>query len=319
MRPSLARRGDRTDGGSLNVTFEYVPKAGRAGSAGTEPCGSDSRSIDLLAIAQRARMRVLDMCAGRGQGYAGQGLALADVLAHLYFRVMRRRPDGTYLDRFVLSTGHSAIALFAILGEVGIVRTGRAQHLRPARLPDRGKPAGRHARLRDHRRVARPGPVPGSGDGVRRTAARDGARVYCLLSDGELEEGQVWEAAMSASHFRLDNLTVLIDNNHIQADGATAEVMGVEPVVERFSAFGFEAQRVDGHDHAELVKALPSDPPPGDRPRAVVLETVPGKGVPTFEKNHKVHYLRLGASAWTEAIAELGPIEGDPLHLLERP
>ena len=88
----------------------------------------------LAEIALRARRRVLDMCAGRGQGYAGQGLALADVLAHLYFRVMRRRSDGTYLDRFVLSTGHSAIALFAILGELGIYERGRAPHLRAARL-----------------------------------------------------------------------------------------------------------------------------------------------------------------------------------------
>ena len=121
----------------------------------------------------------------------------------------------------------------------------------------------------------------------------DGARVYCLVSDGELQEGQVWEAAMSASHFRLGNLTVLIDNNHIQADGATAEVMGVEPVVERFGAFGFDTVRVDAHDHVQLIEALPLTSRPGTSPRAVVLETVPGKGVPMFERHHKVHYLRL--------------------------
>ena len=127
---------------------------------------------ELMATAQRARMRVLQMCAGRGQGYAGQGLALADVLAHLYFRVMRRRADGTYLDRFVLSTGHSAIALFAMLGEARPLRTGRAEHIRSARIPDRGKPAGGDARVRDHRRLSGPGLIPGRRHGPRRTAAR---------------------------------------------------------------------------------------------------------------------------------------------------
>jgi transketolase len=263
-------------------------------------------ATELLATAQRARMRVLEMCAGRGQGYAGQGLALADVLAHLYFRVMRRRADGSYLDRFVLSTGHSAIALFAILGEIGMYEQDE--------LNTYGQPG---SRIEESPLEGTPGfEITGGslGQGLSQAVGMalgerllgSGARVYCLLSDGELEEGQVWEAAMSASHFKLDNLTVLVDNNRIQADGATAEVMGVEPVVERFRAFGFVAERVDGHDHAELSRVLPRDLPAGDRPRAVVLETVPGKGVPTFERNHKVHYLRLEAGAWRDAMAELG-------------
>jgi transketolase len=134
----------------------------------------------------------------------------------------------------------------------------------------------------------------------------NGARVYCMVSDGELQEGQVWEAAMSASHFHLDNLTLLVDNNNMQADGATSDVMAVEPVVDRLSAFGFDAVRVDAHDNAQLEKALPRDVPAQGRPRAVVLETVPGKGVPMFERHHKVHYLRLEPAVWQEAIAQLG-------------
>jgi transketolase len=261
--------------------------------------------LEIVAIADRARMRVLEMCAGRGQGYAGQGLALADVLAQLYFRVMRRHDDGTYLDRFVLSTGHSAIALFAILGEAGLYEQDE--------LNTYGQPG---SRIEESPLEGTPGfEITGGslGQGLSQAVGMalgerlhdSGARVYCLLSDGELEEGQVWEAAMSASHFKLGNLTVLVDNNHIQADGATAEVMAVEPVVERFSAFGFESVRIDAHDHAQLVQALPRNVPDRGRPRAVVLETVPGKGVPTFERHHKVHYLRLEASAWRDAMAEL--------------
>ena len=217
----------------------------------TSPCGPAGGSSTCARAA--------------GQGYAGQGLALADVLAHLYFRVMRRRPDGSYLDRFVLSTGHSAIALFAILGEVGAVRTGRTAHLRPARLPDRGKPAGRDARLRDHRRLARPGPVAGGRHGAWASGCAARAPASTAWSPTEsCRRARSGRRPCRPATSGSDNLTVLVDNNHMQADGATADVMGVEPVVERFSAFGFDAERVDAHDHAELEKALPRRPcPPG--------------------------------------------------------
>lgn len=260
---------------------------------------------DLAQVALGIRRRVIDMCRGRGQGYAGQGLALADVLAHLYFRVMRRKPDGSYLDRFVLSTGHSAIGLFATLGELGVYD--------PAELRTYGA-AG--SRIEESPLEGTPGfEITGGslGQGLSQAVGMalgerlrgSGARVYCLLSDGELQEGQVWEAAMSASHFGLGNLVALIDNNGMQADGPPAEVMGVEPVDERFRAFGFDAERISAHDHAALHRALPRNRDAG-RPAAVILETVPGKGVPTFEQHHKVHYLRLEPEIWEQAIAELG-------------
>jgi transketolase len=247
---------------------------------------------------------------GRGQGYAGQGLALADLLAHLYFRVMRRRPDGTYLDRFVLSTGHSAIGLFAILGELGVYQQDE--------LRTYGKPG---SRIEESPLEGTPGfEITGGslGQGLSQAVGmalgerlrQSGANVYCLVSDGELQEGQIWEAAMSASHFGLGNLIVLVDNNNMQADGTTADVMAVEPVDERFRAFGFEASRIDAHDHAELEKALPSGPTGRARPQAVVLQTVPGKGVPTFEHHHKVHYLRLEPRVWQDAMVELETVAG---------
>ncbi len=261
---------------------------------------------DLPEIAIRIRRRVLDMCTGRGQGYAGQGLALADVLVHLYFRVMRRQPDGSYLDRFVLSTGHSAIGLFATLGELGLYEQDE--------LHTYGQ-AG--SRIEESPLEGTPGfeITAGSlGQGLSQAVGMalgerlrgSGARVYCLLSDGELQEGQVWEAAMSANHYQLGNLTALIDNNNMQADGITSEIMNVEPVVERLTAFGFETRRIDAHDHEALARAIPSAGVLQDRPQAVVLQTVPGKGVPEFERHHKVHYLRLRQSDWSEAIAALG-------------
>jgi transketolase len=271
------------------------------------PSGSSEvQASPIPDIALRIRRRVVQMCMGRGQGYAGQGLALADVLAHLYFRAMRRQPDGSYLDRFVLSTGHSAIALFATLGELGLYDQEE--------LNTYGQPG---SRIEESPLEGTPGfeitggslgqglsQAVGMALGERLLGSR--ARVYCLLSDGELQEGQVWEAAMSASHFALGNLTALIDNNRMQADGATSEVMGVEPVVDRFAAFGFEATRINGHDYDALQKTLPGTAPADGPPRAVVLDTVPGKGVRSFEQHHKVHYLRLEESAWRNALVELG-------------
>jgi transketolase len=269
----------------------------------------EAAGTDLPATARRVRRRVLEMCLGRGQGYAGQGMALADVLTHLYFRAMRRNPDGTYLDRFVLSTGHSAIALFAVLGELGVYTDDE--------LRTYGQPG---SRIEESPLEGTPGfEITGGslGQGLSQAVGMalgerlraSGARVYCLISDGEMQEGQIWEAAMSAGHFRLSNLTLMVDNNHIQADGATEDVMSVEPVVERLTAFGFDTVRIDAHDHAALENALPREVPEGGGPRAVVLETVPGKGAPTFERHHKVHYLRLGPDVWQTAIAELGATE----------
>jgi transketolase len=267
--------------------------------------GAQPGPLDMAEVALRVRRRVIDMCRRRGQGYAGQGLALADVLAHLYFRVMRRRPDGSYLDRFVLSTGHSAIGLFATLGELGLYEQ---EELRSYGM------AG--SRIEESPLEGTPGfEITGGslGQGLSQAVGMalgerlrgSGARVYCLLSDGELQEGQVWEAAMSASHFGLGNLVVLIDNNRMQADGAPADVMGVEPVDERFRAFGFAAERISAHDHAALRRVLPGDTA-ATRPAAVVLETIPGKGVPSFEQHHKVHYLRLQPEVWDQALTELG-------------
>jgi transketolase len=217
---------------------------------------------------------------------------------------MRRRPDGSYLDRFVLSTGHSAIGLFATLGELGLygmeeLRSYGSDGSRIEESPLEGTPgfeitAGSLGQ----------GLSQAVGMALGERLRGSGARIYCLLSDGELQEGQVWEAAMSAAHFHLDNLAVLIDNNGMQSDGATTGIMGVEPVDERLRAFGFAAERVNAHDHAALDRALVT-PTTAGMPTCVVLQTTPGKGVPTFEEHHKVHYLRLEPAMWEQALTEL--------------
>ena len=260
---------------------------------------------DVLAVRRRAhaiRRTALEMCRGRGQGYAGQGLALADLMACLYFSAMARDADGALLDRFVLSTGHSAIALFAAMHELGEyeldeLRTYGMDGSRIEESPLEGTPG-----FEITGGSLGQGLSQAVGLAIGERLRGSGARVFCLLSDGELQEGQTWEAAMAASHHGLSDLVVLVDNNGIQADGATADVMAVEPVPDKFAAFGFDAERVDPHDVDALLAALARRP---GRPLALVLQTVPGKGVPSFETSRKVHYIRAADEVWTGALAEL--------------
>jgi transketolase len=131
------------------------------------------------------------------------------------------------------------------------------------------------------------------------------SRTFCLISDGELQEGQIWEAAMAAGHYKLGSLIVLVDNNRMQADGATADVMTVEPVPEKFAAFGFRAERVDANDLPALRAALERTRVSDGRPQVLVCETLPGKGAASLEAYEKVHYVRAAESVWLQALAEL--------------
>ena len=265
------------------------------------------RVDELAQHAQEIRRTVIRMCMGRGQGYAGQGLALADLVACLYFDELRRDEEGAFRDHLVLSTGHSAIALFAGLGELGIYDL--------AELETYGLDG---SRIEESPLEGTPGfEITGGslGQGLsqavgmalgERLSGR-GGRVYCLLSDGELQEGAVWEAAMAAGHYRLDDLVALVDNNHMQADGATADIMGVEPIPEKFESFGFASRRIDANSVDEVLAGFEYARATRGRPTALVCETIPGKGVPSFEMYEKVHYIRAAPEVWRRALEELAP------------
>jgi transketolase len=255
-------------------------------------------------LAQRAhsiRRTVITMCRGRGQGYAGQGLALADLMACLYFSELR---EG--IDHLVLSTGHSAIAMFAALHEKGLyeldeLRTYGMDGSRIEESPLEGTPGFEITGGSLGQGLSQAVGMA-LGERIRGTDAR----VYCIVSDGELQEGQIWEACMSAGHHRLSNLTLLVDNNRMQADGATSEVMAVEPVPEKLKTFGFAARRIDGNSLDDLLDALTWARTLTEAPAAIVCDTVPGKGVPSFEVYEKVHYVRAVDDVWVAALEELG-------------
>ena len=264
---------------------------------------------DLAQLRQRARrMRrhMLVMARGPGQGYIGQGLGIADVLAAIYFHELRWSPENLTdpnRDRFLLSTGHYSIALWAALAEAGVFP-----------LDELSTYGADDSRLQMSTLDTTPGvEITGGslGHGLGQAVGtalglrlqNSTARVFCELSDGELQEGSTWEAAMSASHFGVDRLVALIDCNGIQADGRI--VLDMEPVADKWHAFGWQVQEIDGNDLAAIVAAFGAARAPQGKPHAIVLRTRPGSGVPTLEAREKAHFVRVEADEWDALIAEL--------------
>jgi transketolase len=268
-----------------------------------------SDAIPLGFLHDKARVlrrHMMNMASRLGSGYIGQGLGVADVMAAIYFYELRYDPADPKWpgrDRFVLSTGHYSIALWAALAEAGIIPVEE--------LVTYGAD---ESRLDMSTLDTTPGVemIGGSlGHGLGQAVGMalgqklDGgdARVFCELSDGELQEGSTWEAVMSAAQFKLDNLVALVDCNGIQADGAI--VMNIEPVADKWRAFGWETSEIDGNDMGEIVYALIGARSRNGRPKAIVLRTSPGHGVPTIENRERAHFVRVDPHEWEELTREL--------------
>lgn len=269
---------------------------------------SPPATADIGALKARAtnlRRHMLTMASGQGQGYIGQGLGIADTLAALYFHELRYDPQNLTWkdrDRFLLSTGHYSIALWAALAEAGILPVGE--------LATYGAD---DSRLEMSTLDTTPGVelIGGSlghglGQGVGQALGlrldHSEARVFVELSDGEMQEGSTWEAAMSASHFALDGLVALVDCNGIQADGPV--VLDMEPIGDKWRSFGWETVEIDGNDMAAVTGALAGARQRNGRPKAIVLRTLPGKGVRRIEQSEKSHFFRVDVSQWESIIDE---------------
>ncbi|MBN9361060.1 MULTISPECIES: transketolase [unclassified Devosia] len=269
---------------------------------------SPPAEADLAALRARATMlrrHMLTMARGQGAGYIGQGLGIADALTALYFHELRYDPDNlgwADRDRFLLSTGHYSIALWAALAEAGIIPV--------AELVTYGAD---NSRLEMSTLDTTPGVevIGGSlghglGQGVGQALGlrldRSEARVFVELSDGELQEGSTWEAAMSASHFRLDGLVALVDCNGIQADGPV--VLDMEPVADKWRSFGWETFEIDGNDMDAVIETLAKARQRNGKPKAIVLRTLPGKGVRRIEQSEKSHFFRVDVGQWDAIIDE---------------
>lgn len=268
--------------------------------------GTDPSVAELKARAKAIRRHVLAMSRRIGQGYVVQGLAIADALAAIYFHELRydpANPRWAERDRFVLSTGHYSIALWATFAEAGIIPA--------AELETYGRD---ESRLEMSTLDTTPGVeiIGGSlGHGLGQAVGmalgqrlrKSDARIFVEFSDGELQEGSTWEALMSGGSFGLDNLVALIDCNGIQADGKI--VIDIEPVADKCRAFGWDVQEIDGNSMDAIVAALRAARAKNGKPKAIVLRTLPGKGVPTLEKREKAHFVRVEANEWDQFDREL--------------
>ncbi|MBI5717874.1 MAG: transketolase [Burkholderiales bacterium] len=246
----------------------------------------------------------------QGQGYVGQALDIADVLAVAYFGALRYRADDPTWegrDRFLLSNGHYAIALYAALIEAGIVpeselETYGSDH---SRLPMSGMRSYTPGMEMSGGSLGQGLAIAvGHGLGLKRKGST--SLVYTLFSDGELDEGAVWEGLMSAAHHRLDNLIAICDINNQQADGPSSKVMAFEPLAQKVEAFGWHTQRIDGNDLAAVAAAFDTaralqEP----RPRMILCDTRMGCGVPFLEAREKNHFIRVEPPEWQLALQAL--------------
>ncbi len=278
-------------------------------STATQPRTHRSQDARALAaLAWRMRKQVLRMAEIVGQGYVGQGLGIADVLAVVYGGRLRFDPANLQdpaRDRFVLSIGHYSIGLYAALAESGIIPDAELDSYGAdgSRLEMSGSDLTPGLEMTGGSLGHGLGQSVGMALGLR-LQGRD-SWVYNLLSDGELQEGSTWEAAMSGSHYKLDRLVAIIDVNRQQADGAPDSVMGVEPVHARWEAFGWHTQRVNGNDIGALIGAFQAMDAARGRPHALVLDTLMGKGVPLFEAREKNHFIRVDPHEWATAKSQL--------------
>lgn len=271
---------------------------------------TDSERVPLESKARLSRLETVRLARIAGAGHYASAFSAAELFAVLYYRQLRidpKNPHWPERDRFILSKGHAAIGLYPLLADIGFFE--------PALLDNYTRMGSAFGDHPDMRKI--PGIDFSSGSlghglsvglGMALAARLAGSdyQTWVMVGDGELAEGQIWEAIMAASHFQVANLICLVDRNQLSIDGNTEDVMAVEPLAERFDAFGWSAVRIDGHDLDEISHAFARiDRRMVGRPRAIIADTVKGKGVAMMEGNLDWHVGNLGPDEYEAVMAEL--------------
>lgn len=267
----------------------------------------------LASIATRVRIKIIKMLEAAGSGHPGGSLSATDILVSLYFHIMKINPSDPNWkerDRFVLSKGHAAPALYSVLSEIGYIRDEDLLTLRKWGSILQGHPD----------RLLTPGVDMSTGSlgqglsiatgmAIGAKIDKNNVRVYALCSDGEHQSGMTWEAIMSAAKHKLDNLTVFIDNNGLQIDGFTDQIMPVMPLKEKYLAFNWNVLEADGHNYESIINAADKAQQLKGKPSVVICRTVKGKGVSFMENKVKWHGTAPKPEEAAEAIKELQKME----------
>ncbi|WP_456395845.1 transketolase [Desulfurobacterium sp.] len=274
-----------------------------------------NRDIDnstLRAVAREVRKDILKMTTNANSGHPGGSMSVADILVTLYYYKMRHNPDNPNWeerDRFVLSKGHVSPALYSVLARCGYfpvedLMTFRKIDGNLQGHPDMLKTPG--IEISTGSLGLGIGAAVGMALGLKLSGLD--SRVYCVIGDGEAQEGSVWEASMAAFHYNLDNLCVILDNNNLQIDGPVDEVMSIYPAMEKWKAFGWHVIEINGHDFDEIRAALDEADTVKYKPTMIVAKTIKGKGVSFMENRAEWHGKALSPEQLKEALKELGEL-----------
>lgn len=271
---------------------------------------ADAQIERLRDQARQIRILVLKMLTKAGSGHTGGSLSAVEVITALYFQKMRIRPqDPTWedRDRFVLSKGHGCPALYAAMALAGFFPIEELMTLRQMDSRLQGHPDMRMLPGIDFS-TGSLGQGLSVANGMALAARLDNKdlRVYVLMGDGEIQEGQIWEAAMAASHYKIDNLCGILDFNKLQIDGQVLEVMSIAPVADKWKSFGWEVMEVDGHDFSQILPALNRAEEVKGKPSLIIAHTIKGKGVSFMENQSKYHGVAPTKDELKKALLELG-------------
>lgn len=272
---------------------------------------TQSRDIGFLREQARiVRIEILKMLTQSGSGHTGGSLSAADIVTALYFYKMRHRPDDpkwSERDRFILSKGHAAPLLYTVLALTGYFDKSLLSTLRKTGSPLQGHPSSKMLQgVEVSTGSLGQGLSIANGMALGLRLDDSPARVYCLLGDGEIQEGQVWEAAMTAGHYALDNLCAIVDLNELQIDGRCEDVMKITPVPKKWKAFNWHIFEIDGHNMEEIVNTLDEAEKIKGKPSVILAKTVKGKGVSIFEGKAEYHGLAPTKEELEIALKELG-------------
>ncbi len=265
---------------------------------------------ELQNYANKIRQGIIKEVYMAASGHPGGSLSIAEILAVLYFNQMNideKNPQAKERDRLVLSKGHTSPALYSVLALRGFFDLEELKTFRNINSILQGHP--------DMKNI--PGVDASTGslgqglsiaNGMALASKMDseGVRVYCICGDGEIEEGQIWEAAMTSSHYKLDNLCVIVDNNNLQIDGEVSQVMNIYPIDEKFKSFGFEVINIDGHNIEEIIQAFEQAKKVKGKPTVIIANTIKGKGVSFMENKAEWHGKAPNEEQYRQAMIELG-------------